>query len=97
VKHASEFVCLNARFVVSKAGRERVLAEGRKNVHAVIRGDIRLGAFDGYAKLERVRYNPYVSASFVTDNGAKVTSHEVVMGGPDGVFLAALTQDSNSD
>lgn len=36
IAHASRFVACRAEFRVSEAGRQRVLAEGRKNVHAGI-------------------------------------------------------------
>ena len=54
-------------FVVRKAGRERVLREGKKNVHAFVRGDITVfDDFDpdrnGYSL---VSYNPYKHDTFV--------------------------------
>lgn len=56
---------------VSQAGRERVLREGRKNVHAGIVGTLRM---DGVptAELSRgVTYNPYLYSTFVyTDDKA---------------------------
>lgn len=68
----------NATFRVSEAGRQRVLRERRKNVHAVVRGT--LVAFDGAlgdGSLEVV-YNPYMGGTFryaLTDlpvHGARV-------------------------
>lgn len=65
-------------FRVSEAGRQRVLRERRKNVHAVVRGT--LVAFDGAlgdGSLEVV-YNPYKGDTFryaLTDapvHGARV-------------------------
>lgn len=59
-----------ASFVVSAAGRERVLREGRKNVHAFVRGCVDTDASEpdlsGWAE---VTYNPYRFASFVTASG----------------------------
>ena len=40
IGHASEITMINAVPSVSQAGRERVLCEGRKNVHAYLVGDI---------------------------------------------------------
>lgn len=40
--HAAQVVLRNATFVVREGGRQRVLREGRKNVHAFVKGE----AFD---------------------------------------------------
>lgn len=45
--HRKGIVLKDVSFVVSKAGRERVLREKKKNVHAYIRGDFDVDA--GYA------------------------------------------------
>ena len=50
-------------FKVSEAGRQRVLRENRKNVHAYIIGDLVDG--DPITQGETVTYNPYKFASFV--------------------------------
>jgi hypothetical protein len=70
----------NASFVVSEAGRQRVLATQRKNVHAGIVGDVgylfnyepRLIVDVGMTEMERpldqlveIGYNPYKYDSFV--------------------------------
>ena len=54
-------------FVVRKAGRERVLREGKKNVHAFVRGDITVfDDFDpDYNGYSLVSYNPYKHDTFV--------------------------------
>lgn len=62
----TDYICLkDCEFVVSKAGRERVLKEKRKNVHAFVRGYLclpsqvpRLGCWS------EVSYNPYKYDSF---------------------------------
>jgi hypothetical protein len=57
-------------FKVSEAGRQRVLRENRKNVHAKIHGTLVFFDYDRvsrYAKPARlVSYNPYENESFVT-------------------------------
>tara|TARA_R100000773_G_scaffold26228_1_gene22840 strand:+ start:4868 stop:5239 length:372 start_codon:yes stop_codon:yes gene_type:complete len=63
----------DAQFVVSEAGRQRVLREKKKNVHAFVRGewlDLSEGRavtegtkFSGYAK-----YNPYKADTFMSDD-----------------------------
>jgi hypothetical protein len=63
VGHA-ECVALNdATFKVSQAGRNRVLNEKRKNVHAFIIGTI---VPSGTAGGTRITYNPYKYSTFVT-------------------------------
>ena len=68
----------NVRFLVSEAGRMRVLRDKRKNLHAFAEGDWvrRGGAFgideNGKDFPIRVKYNPYVNESFVTQEGERV-------------------------
>lgn len=52
-------------FWVSEAGRQRVLREERKNVHAKIRGLYRASETPELANARRVRYNPYLFETFV--------------------------------
>jgi hypothetical protein len=40
VGHAHTVLIRDARFMVQPGGRERVIREGRKNVHAFVRGDL---------------------------------------------------------
>lgn len=75
IHHLPECAVQNAQFVVSEAGRQRVLHEGRKNVHAYVRGELIEDSGD-YIKtmaklandagtLRTVKYNPYMYNSFV--------------------------------
>lgn len=67
--HAQMVVIQDATFAVSQSGRERVLRERRKNVHAGVRGtptwidpapvDLQMSGWT------RVTYNPYRFDSFV--------------------------------
>ena len=78
----------NADLVVQPAGRDRVRREGKKNVHAFIRGllyDIKptvLGAdpsFEGHLPHHRISYNPYENDTFVSRvTGQPVTSASMV-------------------
>lgn len=65
--HTHEVHINNPTFVVRKAGRERVLREGKKNVHAFVRGDITV--FDDFdpdrLDYTLVSYNPYKHDTFV--------------------------------
>jgi|UniRef100_UPI004047975D hypothetical protein len=73
VNHTQEIALENVKFVVSQAGRKRVLEEKRKNVHAFVRGEIREMSFaDRYAWGHVVKYNPYKYSSFVDENGTPV-------------------------
>jgi hypothetical protein len=78
VRHADEIVLDNVKFVVSQAGRERVLREQRKCVHAFVRGEIletTLEKLIGFEELNQgtiVKYNPYKYNSFVDENETPV-------------------------
>ena len=64
IKHCDSFTLEHAQFKVSESGRQRVLREKRKNVHAGIVG-IWCGAH-GSGHLENsVTYNPYKYNTFV--------------------------------
>ena len=81
IDRPNAFFVSHPRFVVSKAGRDRVLREKRKNVHAFVQGH----PVKGYRKAvllqqhrfnpkkgKRVYYNPYESEWFTDDNGNSV-------------------------
>lgn len=62
--HLKEVTLSNVEFKVSQKGRERVLREKRKNVHAVIEGDL-LHRFRGEHTFKGIAtYNPYLMDSF---------------------------------
>jgi hypothetical protein len=65
-----ESVCLeNVEFLVSEKGRQRVLAEKVKNVHAYVVGDLIADCdFEHYIP---VTYNPYKHNSFVVRDDLK--------------------------
>lgn len=70
IGHARNVVIHNPEFVVSQAGRLRVLTERRKNVHAVVRGE--LVSFDEPTAIKPVTlvtYNPYNHERFTTRDG----------------------------
>ncbi|QIW88623.1 hypothetical protein P59_254 [Bacillus phage P59] len=66
VLHSESVVLTEATFKVSEAGRQRVLREGRKNVHAKVHGNFQ-GTWDGDIPegFRRAHYNPYDFDSFV--------------------------------
>ncbi len=62
--HAAHVDLWDCAFRVNKKGRERVLAEKRKNVHAGVIGYIDVDTGDRFAGTE-VTYNPYKNESFI--------------------------------
>jgi hypothetical protein len=73
------YVCIeNPKFKVSKAGRERVLREQRKNVHAGVVGEFTTHLLSSDKVVwENVRYNPYLFDSFVDDDNKPVAFADV--------------------
>lgn len=70
IAHAEDVTLDNVSPVVHEAGRQRVIAEGKKNVHAVLRGTPSEKAMRGGKNLT---YNPYQNETFVDkDSGAPV-------------------------
>jgi hypothetical protein len=64
IAHRTDVVLLNAKPRVSEAGRQRVIREKRKNVHAGLVGDWtdqKIVQFEGDA----ITYNPYKYRGFV--------------------------------
>lgn len=64
VLHTPAITLGNAKFVVREGGRQRVLQEGKKNVHAFVKGSV----FFEPIELELSRnatYNPYKFSTFV--------------------------------
>jgi hypothetical protein len=78
IKHVDRIDLRDVRFKVSEAGRQRVLREKRKNVHAFIEGE----ESSFYAYLDsKVTYNPYKYEKFY--NGKKYVDkaeYAVIMG-----------------
>ena len=62
--HVKVITIVNGQFKVSECGRQRVIREKKKYVHAGVVGDIGFSpiTLDGWT---RVRYNPYTTATFV--------------------------------
>ena len=81
ISHVDDIHLHNATLVVQPAGRERVLREKRKNVHAFIKGTqvpvecwwgSRFSSF--LVRVRGVIYNPYRNESFVLqDTGEPIT------------------------
>ncbi len=68
VLHTDKVHIRDPKFVVRKSGRERVLREGKKNVHAFVRGELSTHFYDFdpvYVDYTLVSYNPYKHDTFV--------------------------------
>ena len=85
IEHAREVTLTDAKFHVSEKGRQRVLKEKRKNVHAYVSGKLKESfwftqspSYTWIAK-QRVTYNPYKYKNFVDKKTLEpVASAEVV-------------------
>lgn len=67
IGYVTHIVLRDAKLVVQQAGNARVRREGRKNVHAVVRGYVTTSTFPGQSKIKEnaVYYDPYQHTSFV--------------------------------
>jgi len=70
IDHTDYIELSSAEFKVQKKGRERVLKEKRKNVHAYIMGyDCRLKDDSELTfNWVRAKYNPYLNSTFVLED-----------------------------
>ena len=80
INHVDTILLDDCTFIVQKAGRNRVLKEKRKNVHAFVRGNIcRKENLIKSANCRVVKYNPYLYGSFVyEDSEEPVNKAELV-------------------
>lgn len=74
IGHVPAITLRDATFHVSEPGRQRVLENKRKNVHAVVRGEFVKYYAPSELIADRVHYNPYKVATFVKDDGTPVMS-----------------------
>lgn len=66
IAHTGRIVLEDVRFVVQRAGRERVLKEGRKNIHAFVRGTVAAECDKLTSRVVQVGYNPHKADCFRT-------------------------------
>lgn len=69
----------DASFVVREAGRQRVLTEGRKNVHAFVKGVLADETGVQEAFPVRLAYNPFRGPNFTTGAGVPVKAAQAVL------------------
>lgn len=86
--HTKHVVVHQARFAVGEAGRQRVIQEQQKNVHAFVRGQAEhVEPHEPPAHAIPVSYNPYKAGHFYRkDTGEAVHSADTVHMTPRGVF-----------
>jgi hypothetical protein len=90
VRHVEACALVGVRFVVSAAGRARVLARKVRQVHAWADGTEAAPPMHTGGLVE-VNYNPYRAGTFTRkDTGAAVESAELVVFGTDGKCRALL-------
>ena len=69
--HVTACVVKDVRFVISESGRQRVIRDGRKNVHAYGEGILLGEADDDIYAPYSLAYNPYTDASFLDRNSRR--------------------------
>jgi len=74
IGHTEHVILKNANYVVRKGGRDKVLQEKKKNVHAFVIGEL-VEAIDTRMLERKVSYNPYKAKSFYeVDTGDVIAS-----------------------
>ena len=76
VAHVNELNLDNPVFKVSEKGRQRVLKEKKKNVHAFVEGTITKKVSP---IAEQIKYNPYRLPFFHTEDGTKVETRNIAI------------------
>jgi len=81
IDRVNAIILSNVEFKVSEAGRQRVLRDQRKNVHAVIRGEWQGDYPDAIMSntVSEVKYNPYRDKTFVLNTGEAIYRAVAVM------------------
>ena len=68
-RHLDDVCLTNVVFKVSEAGRQRVIREHKKNVHAFIEGDLHGNCgFNPSGESHEITYNPYKHPQFYSKN-----------------------------
>lgn len=87
IAYVQEIVLKNVTYPVSKAGRERVLKEKRKNVHAFVQGIIDINNQITNLKENKICYNPYKKGHFFyCSNGKEIKESKITKVTMKGVF-----------
>lgn len=62
----------DVKFIVRESGRQRVLSEQRKNVHAFVEGTI-VEPYS-YKSYSLIKYNPYINSTFINNKKSPIFS-----------------------
>lgn len=92
VEHTNEISIHNAKFKVSEAGRQRVLKEKRKNVHAKIIGERWPFIPKSFVYRDEVSYDPYKGPSFMVLKEDKPIDWAKYVTIADGKVIAMYTE-----
>jgi hypothetical protein len=79
VRHCGYAFVWKPKFVVQPAGRAKVFATKRKNVHAFVRGTLMVSGPRDDGMFAVVRYNPYEAGHFMLEDGTPVESADFAM------------------
>ena len=79
VAHANILTLTDVTFKVSEAGRQRVLREQRKNVHAGVVGYLQ--GFESVSSVgyEQAYYNPYRTRTFMSGDNSVCQASSVIL------------------
>ncbi len=72
IEHTNSLWIIRPEFVVRQAGREKVLRDKQKNVHAFVRGEFGKGMLFSNKEVRIATYNPYKYSTFVDKKTEKV-------------------------
>ena len=81
VAHVDSITLKNPSFKVSKAGRNRVILEKKKNVHAFICGFVESVNVESKTKKQAISYNPYKHSFFyfkADESPATLSSEQMI-------------------
>lgn len=87
-EHAYQILLVNAHFKISEAGRQKVIRERRKNVHAYIIGyPAHVERLHPNRFTHSVNYNPYTGKHFHTFDGESIHTATLVWAKSNGLIL----------
>jgi len=81
IDRLSIFTAQNVTFKVNESGRQRVVKDGRKNVHAFVVADRYKGLINKGCELDnltKITYNPYIDTQFKYRTSEIHSAEEVV-------------------
>jgi hypothetical protein len=82
-EHVDEFVAIDVSFKINESGRQRVIRDKQKNVHAFAECSKYLKniGLNGIDKLKEISYNPYIKAQFYDkQSGGSLSKVDTLIG-----------------